>query len=92
MKKLLIHIPEAQFIMIRYYGLYATYNHKHKDDVERMLSNKTNRATKLKSYRQQLIETFDTASSLCDCGHYMEFIDYWVPENKRNGVLNYDDH
>lgn len=91
MKKLLIHIPEAQFKMIRYYGLYATCNHKHKDNVERMLSNQTNRTTKSKSYRQQLIETFDTDPLLCDCGHYMEFIDYWVPENKRNGVLNYDD-
>ena len=30
MKKLVTHIPESQFKMIRYYGLYATCNHLHK--------------------------------------------------------------
>lgn len=46
MKKILIRMSEAQFKMIRYHVLYATYNHKHKGSVERILSKK------LKSYRQ----------------------------------------
>ena len=70
MKKLLIHIREAQFKMIRYYCLYATCEHEHKGDVEKILSNKKNRTTKLKAYRQQLIETFDTDHLLCNWGQY----------------------
>lgn len=37
MKKLIVHIPESQFKMIRYFGIYATCNHHHKDEVKRKL-------------------------------------------------------
>lgn len=42
MKKLIMHIPEAQFEMIRYYGIYATCNHHHKDEVKRKLTLQNN--------------------------------------------------
>lgn len=90
MKKLILHIPEAQFKMIRYYGLYATSNHLHKDEVKKKLSSNGNYQPHKKNYRQELIDTFDTDPLLCECGHYMEYIDYWVPPNKRQGA-DHDD-
>lgn len=91
MKKLIVHIPEAQFKMIRYYGIYATCNHHHKDEVKRKLALQNTTHLKKLSYRQELIDTFHTDPLLCECGHYMEYIDYWVPPSKRRGELNYDD-
>ena len=86
MKKLVTHIPESQFKMIRYYGLYATCNHMHKSNVKKKMKEilhrkKTNNDRH--TYRKDLIEIFGTDPLLCDCGHYMEYIDYWVPERRR---------
>lgn len=90
MKKLILHIPEAQFKMIRYYGLYATCHHHHKKEVKRKLEVNTIIQRSKQSYRQSLISVFDTDPLLCDCGHYMEFIEYWVPSNKRKREIIYD--
>lgn len=86
MQKLIIHIPEAQFKMIRYYGIYATCEHHQKTDVKKLLSTNKIAQAKKTSYRQELIDTFGTDPLLCDCGHYMEYIDYWVPSRIRQGV------
>lgn len=91
MKKLIVHIPESQFKMIRYYSIYATCNHHHKDEVKRKLVFKNACHLKKISYRQDLIDTFDTDPLLCECGHYMEYIDFWLPPSKRKGELNYDE-
>lgn len=90
MKKLIIHIPEAQFKMIRYYGIYATCHHQHREEVKKRLSSDNHARISKISYRQDLIDTFDTDPLLCDCGHYMEYIDYWVPTNrmKEGGDFN----
>ena len=72
MKKLVQHIPEPQFKMIRYCGLYAICNHNHKNAVKKEFS-----------YRRELIETFDTDPLLCSCGTYMEYIDSWGPPSRR---------
>lgn len=90
MKKLIIHIPEAQFKMIRYYGIYATCHHSHKEEVKKKLSLDNSACIKKPSYRQDLIDSFDTDPFLCDCGHYMQFLDYWVPPSKRKGENYYD--
>lgn len=85
MKKLVVHIPESQFKMIRYYGLYATSNHVHKEKISEILK----KAFTKKSfndrfkYRKTLISVFHTDPFLCDCGHYMEYVDYWVPDRRR---------
>lgn len=34
-KKLIVYIPETQFKMIRYYGIYASCNHNHNDEVKK---------------------------------------------------------
>lgn len=90
MKKLIVHIPEAQFKMIRYYGIYATCKHLHKKEIKKRLSSNESDQIKKANYRQDLIAIFDTDPLLCDCGHYMEYVDNWVPPNKRKGVDLYD--
>ena len=82
MKKLVQHIPESQFKMIRYCGLYATCDHTHKPAVEKMRE-KSRKPKRKISYRKELIDTFDTDPLLCSCGTYMEYIDYWVPPSRR---------
>lgn len=85
-KKLLLHIPETQFKMIRYYGIYATCNHSHKDKIKALLP-RSGKPKERVYYRQDLIDTFGIDPFLCDCGHYMEFIDYYVP-NSKGGEMN----
>lgn len=86
MKKLLIHIPEKQFKMIRYYGIYATSNHSHKAKMKVLLP-RGGRPKERIYYRQDLIDTFGIDPFLCECGHVMEFIDYYVPSCK-GGDMN----
>lgn len=91
MKKLIMHIPEAQFKMVRYYGLYATCGHHHKTSVQHMLNRDSSRHIVRKvTYRKDLIDIYNTDPFLCECGHYLEYIDYWVPPNRRKGVETYD--
>ena len=60
MKKLIIHIAPAQFKMIRYYGIYATCHHNHKESVKRLLATSTYVPCIKHSYRMDLIIVFDT--------------------------------
>ena len=90
MKKLIVHIPESQFKMIRYYGLYASCQTQHKPTVKALLKLTISTLRKHLPYRQSLISTFDTDPLRCDCGHYMEYIGFWVPPSKRNGGFAYD--
>ena len=86
MLKLIRHIPAPQFKMVRYYGLYATCDHKHKKALNRRLfhqnSNK-NRHDQPKHYRLSLIDTFGVDPLLCTCGNYMEFVGSYVPPRFR---------
>lgn len=85
MKKLIIHIPDEQFKMIRYYGIYATCNHRKKPKVREMLKKAISKFKEILSYRRQLIQVFNTDPLLCCCGHYMEFVDYYIPPSRKNG-------
>ena len=88
--KLIQHIPDEGFKMVRCYGLYATTDRsRHKKTVKRKLSKSLlhfawNRREK-KHYRRTLIETFGVDPLLCTCGHYMEFYDYYVPDRLPGG-------
>ena len=87
MKKLIMHIPEAQFKMIRYFGLYAACKTAHKGKVKKMLMQSLHPKS---TYRKDLIELFDTDPLLCECGHYLEYVDYWVPPSRRKDDSFYD--
>ena len=57
--KLIRHIPHPQFKTVRYYGIYAACDHKHKKAVRLKLSHQNkNRHDRPKHYRLSLIDTF----------------------------------
>ncbi len=95
MKKLIIHIPATIFKMIRYCGIYATVNHRHKKKVKAIIL-KSDRITKNSlPYRRDLILIliliFGVDPLLCTCGHYMEFIGYYIPLSEgrnKNGEIH----
>ena len=80
MKKLIQHIPEAQFKMIRYYGIYATCAHHHKKKVKTLiLEHGHHWADAPKHYRRDLIDTYGVDPLKCECGSYMVYIDNYIP-------------
>lgn len=83
MKRLLIHIPESQFKMIRYCGIYATCFTSYKGPVRALIAKSYRRIKNcILHYRRDLIETFNVDPLLCDCGHYMIFVDAYIPSCK----------
>ena len=63
MLKLIRHIPRLQFKMVRYYGIYATCDHKHKKAVKYKLKQQHRFHPvhdQPKHYRLSLIDTFGT--------------------------------
>lgn len=88
--KLIQHIPEREFKMVRYYGIYATCEHRHKKVVKLRLRKQRSFFHRAKNrprhYRRSLVDTFGVDPLLCTCGCYMEFVDSCVPSRFR-----YDD-
>jgi hypothetical protein len=73
-KRLIIHIPDEQFKMIRYYGLYAKeYTHSSKlfllDSLEKRKFRK-----KHSHWRARLLLTFGIDPLYCSCGTKMELV------------------
>ncbi len=73
-KRLIIHIPDEQFKMIRYYGLYAK-KYKHSSKLY-LLENiaKTNFRKKYSDWRSRLLLSFGIDPLWCSCGHTMELV------------------
>jgi hypothetical protein len=84
-KRLIIHIPEEQFKMVRYYGLYAK-KYKHSSKLFLLLSYSVRKFNKDNNYwRVRLLLSFGIDPLRCSCGHIMTFIDIFLP--KRNPYL-----
>lgn len=79
MKKLILHIPDDQFKMIRYYGFYASVKKKER----KLIKYATQRLFRPKlfkhNWRDLLIHTFHKDPLLCHCGHTMVFLECYVP-------------
>lgn len=74
-KKLIIHIPEKHFKMIRYYGLYAK-NHKHKSALFLAVPIEKRRfLASLNTWRTSLLLSFGFDPLLCKCGHHMTVLE-----------------
>lgn len=74
-KRLIIHIPDEQFKMIRYYGLYAKkYNHSSKLYLLNNSSTKINFRKKHSHWRARLLLAFGIDPLCCSCGNTMELI------------------
>ncbi|HCX63160.1 MAG TPA: IS91 family transposase [Clostridiales bacterium] len=70
-KKLIIHIPDRQFKMVRYYGIYAkpTPNSKH---LIKLTSNlQKTRIKKHSNWRFRIAFAFNYDPLACSCGHSM---------------------
>lgn len=80
MKKLMIHIPDGNFKMVRYLGAYTSRKKKLCACIRKMLSKP--RAwirKKLTSYQEFRKESTGIDPLLCSCGHVMEFVESFFP-------------
>lgn len=85
-KRLIIHIPDEQFKMIRYYGIYAK-KHKHSSKLF-LLFNKTARKfySKYNDWRSRILLTFHRDPLKCTCGNTLTFVERFIPR-KNNYYL-----
>lgn len=78
-KRLIIHIPDEQFKMIRYYGIYAK-KYKHSSKLYLLESKMQKRFGKSHSHwRARLLLAFGIDPLRCSCGHTMELIKIFHP-------------
>lgn len=91
---LLLHCPEKNFKMVRYYGYYSHKNRKILATIHTLLGQKKKKQkknwnqikqdSKLKMkqqlYRNQMIESFQVDPILCSCGALMTYVESYVPE------------
>lgn len=76
MKKLIRHIPDEHFKMVRYIGGYAAKKKKLTKMIKKMVSCKyAGLAKKNYAHRQYLMDTFRIDPLLCKCGHEMQFVE-----------------
>ena len=82
-KRLIIHIPDEQFKMIRYYGLYAKeYTHSSKlylmDNVNMKIFRK-----KYSHWRARILLAFGYDPLWCSCGHTMTLLEIFHPSKNQ---------
>ena len=78
-RKLIIHIPEKGFHMLRYYGLYAK-SEKHFTHLLYLVQRHQRKALRVRHYWVFRIEfAFHRDPLKCPCGGYMEFKDTYCP-------------
>jgi hypothetical protein len=83
-KKLIIHIPDKNFKMIRYYGFYSIKSSKHEQYLRRIkrIDQSLLRfyRTIYKSWRKRIFQSFLRDPARCICGELMELIDIFQKE------------
>lgn len=81
-KKLIIHIPNKHFNMLRYYGVYAKTHIQSKHFVHLLSQELVN--AKRKIFRRWIFRienSFGFDPTKCSCGRYMEFVDIFIPNS-----------
>lgn len=79
-KRLIIHIPDEQFKMLRYYGIYAK-KHKNSNKLFKRLSTVSYKIRKrLSRWRESIELTFHYDPAKCSCGNIMQFINIFCKE------------
>lgn len=79
-KKLIIHIPDKYFKVVRYYGLYVR-EHKHSSKIFKMLSQlQIEIRQQLRKWRLSIELSFGYDPGLCSCGNYMTLFKLVVPK------------
>lgn len=81
-KLLIKHIPDKNFKVVRYYGLYAK-EHKHSKKIFKLLNDNVLKIKELLRKWQYSIElTFGYNPTKCSCGGKLIFFDLKIPINK----------
>ena len=96
LEKLIIHIPDENYRMVRYYGFYNNKCQKLLDKIHELLGkegklslDRTERKNKLKAkfklirFRQLSIDTYNRDPLKCKCGSIMNYIWSYNPLEKR---------
>ena len=79
-KKLIIHIPDEHFKVVRYYGLYSK-QHKHSSKIFKMLSQtQIEIRQQLKKWRLSIELSFGYDPTKCSCGNFMTFFKLMIPQ------------
>ncbi len=73
-QRLIIHIPDEQFKMIRYYGIYAKKCKHHDKLIKRVKQSTINTRKLLSHWRERIELSFGYDPIKCSCGNYMSFI------------------
>ena len=76
-KKIIIHIPDIQFKMIRYYGIYAKDTPNSKDLIKLTPSIQRTRIHKYSNWRFHIALSFNYDLLACSCGHTMSILDVY---------------
>ena len=77
-KKLIIHIPEKHFKMIRYYGIYAK-KHKNSHKLFPLIKKEKRRfLASLNAWKTSLFFSFGCDPIKCTCGHTMSVLEIFL--------------
>lgn len=81
--RLIIHIPEQGFNLLRYYGLYAK-PFKSSDKLRRLLKRCFVKMRPfLRLWRNRILSSFGYDPLKCSCGHYMQFVSIFNHASQR---------
>lgn len=79
-KKLIIHIPDKHFKVVRYYGLYSK-KHKQSSKIFKMLSQtQIEIRQQLRKWRLSIELSFGYDPAHCSCGNFMIFFKLVIPK------------
>lgn len=78
-KKLIIHIPEKGFHMLRYYGLYAKSNSRTDKLIHKFSAHVIAARKSMQNWLFRMELSFGHDPLKCSCGEYMKFVDTYYP-------------
>lgn len=78
-KKIIIHIPEKNFHMLRYYGLYARKHIHDAKFIKYLPSHQVKARRFFKRWAFRISKSFGYDPLKCTCGNFMEFVSLYFP-------------
>lgn len=80
-QRLIIHIPDEQFKMLRYYGIYAHKCKHHDKLIKRVKQSTINIRKKLSKWRESIELSFGYDPVKCSCGNFMSFFNIYCKKD-----------
>ena len=80
-QRLIIHIPDEQFKMLRYYGIYAKKSPHDDKLIKRVKQSIINFRKKLSKWRESIELSFGYDPIKCSCGNYMSFFNIYFKKD-----------